>query len=113
MSPLDRRPAFFLKVQAELEPVLERVGYTLAVEHYDHVAHGGAYAEYHRRGGRLRLIWSGKDAALWAEVAPPHLDFWSDLESKLAGTRLGMDRNLDEARVARLRAAIERSVPAT
>jgi len=60
-------PAFFEHARTVLEPVLDRLGFSLAEEHYHQGSFGSAFAVYTRRGGELRLIWDGRDEILFAD----------------------------------------------
>ena len=99
MSVEDRRPPAFLAALAALGPALHGAGYELAVEHHDH-AFGASWAEYRRRGGRLRLAWHGGTGALRAETAPATLDHWTEVAPAVGET--------GGARVERLAAVIAR-----
>jgi hypothetical protein len=53
---------------------LEDLGFSLAVEHFDHHAFGSVYVEYRRRGKWIRIIWDGKESVLLAHVSPARLE---------------------------------------
>jgi hypothetical protein len=57
-------PAFFEHARVVIEPVLDRLGFSLAEEHYHQRSFGSAIAVYTRRGGELRLIWDGREGTL-------------------------------------------------
>ena len=101
------RPEFFELMRRQLEPTLRSLGFQLAVERYDRAAFGSACAEYRRRGAELRLVWDGKEGALWAESRPGPAESWRDVETQTTGGRPALDKADDQARVARLRNAIE------
>jgi hypothetical protein len=92
---------------AELRPILEDLGFALAVEHFDHHAFGSVYVEYRRRGKWIRIIWDGKESALLAQVSPAQENVWSDVEFTPGSPPKPFDRDLDDARIERLRDAIE------
>lgn len=55
---------FFQEAKARFDRVLEAYGFRLAAEHYDYEHFGDGWAEYSRRGIRLRLVWDGRDEVL-------------------------------------------------
>ena len=57
----------FEQARAVIEPVLEQFGFALAQERYDQGSFGSAMAVYERRGSELRLIWDGREGALFSE----------------------------------------------
>lgn len=56
--------AFFRTAKVRFDQLLETYGFRLAVEHYDHEHFGNGWAEYSRRGIRLRLVWNGREGVL-------------------------------------------------
>lgn len=83
-------PTAYQQARERLEAELGAAGYRLAAETFLPDAFGSADAEYVRRGGRLRLIWDGKDRWLWCQVAAtpdsgghPAPGEWRDLETQL------------------------------
>jgi hypothetical protein len=98
---------FFQRAIAVLSPALGELGFELAVEHYDYLSFGSAYAEYRRRGLNLRLLWDGKEQALRAESSPPTLQSWTNLEAGAPP-----DRRRDQARLDGLAALIRIRFPA-
>lgn len=98
----------FEETRERLVPLLQGHGFRLAVmEHED----PHAFAEYWRRGLRLRLVWEGHEQALWVETAPDGgaqvVGSWRDIEWIAAGERLPLDRDTSPARTDRLLAAVE------
>jgi len=102
-------PAFHQRAFAELRPTLEGLGFSLAVEHFDHHAFGSVYVEYRRRGKWIRLVWDGKESVLLAQVSPAQENMWSDVEGTPGEPPKPFDRDLDGERIERLRDAIERA----
>jgi hypothetical protein len=92
---------------AELRPTLEDLGFSVAVEHFDHYAFGSVYVEYRRREKWIRIIWDGKECVLLAQVSPAQENVWTDVESPPGSPPKPFDRDLDDARIERLRNAIE------
>jgi hypothetical protein len=92
---------------------LEGLGFSLAVEHFDHHAFGSVYVEYRRRGNWIRIIWDGTESVLLAHVSPAQDNVWTDVESMSGGPPKPVDRNLDDERIERLRDAIERIAEGT
>jgi hypothetical protein len=97
----------FSQAVARLRPILERLGYILVLQRYDEAAFGSAYAEYRGERGLLRVVWDGRDQALWAETRETDHGDWWDAESAAGGDRPSIDRAQDEARLERLARAIE------
>lgn len=80
---------FFRGAKAAFDELLAGFGFDLAVERYDYESFGSAYAEYSRRGLRLRLVWDGKEGGLLVEFAPgrrPDHKLW-DASGLLTRTR--------------------------
>jgi hypothetical protein len=92
---------------ADLRSTLEDLGFSLAVEHFDHHAFGSVYVEYRRPETWLRIIWDGKESALLAHVSPAQENVWRDVETPLGSPPRPSDRGLDDERIDRLRNAIE------
>jgi len=69
-----------------------------------------AFAEYWGRGLRLRLVWEGREQALWVDVAPEAggevVGRWRDVEWEVAGQKLPLDQDTTDARVERLLDAV-------
>lgn len=101
-------PPFHQRAFAELRPTLEGLGFSLAVEHFDHHAFGSVYVEYRRRGTWIRIIWDGKESVLLAHVSPAQENVWTDVEHMPGSPPKPFDRDLDDERIERLRDAIER-----
>ena len=101
-------PSFHQRAFAELRQTLEGVGFSLAVEHFDHHAFESVYVEYRRRGKWIRIIWDGKESVLLAHVSPAQENVWTDVETMPGSAPKPVDRDLDDERIERLRDAIER-----
>ena len=101
-------PPFHQRAFAELRPTLEALGFSLAVEHFDHHAFGSVYVEYRRRVKWIRIIWDGKENVLLAQVSPAEENVWTDVEAMPDSAGLPFDRDLDDDRIERLRDTIER-----
>jgi hypothetical protein len=101
-------PTFNQRAFAELRTTLEGLGFSLAVEHFDHQAFGSVYVEYRRGGKWIRIIWDGKESALLARVSPAQENVWTDVEDIPGGPPKDLDLDLDDERIERLRDAIER-----
>src|SRR5437764_15472616 len=102
-------PPFHQRAFAELRATLESLGFSLAVEHFDHYAFGSVYVEYRRGGKGIRIIWDGKESALLAHVSPAHENVWTDVETVAGNPSKPIDRALDDERIEGLRDAIERA----
>jgi hypothetical protein len=99
----------FEETRERLVPLLQGHGFRLAVlEHED----PNAFAEYWRKGLRLRLVWEGHEQVLWIEAAPDGgaqvVGPWRDIEWIAAGERLPVDRDTTATRTDRLLAVVER-----
>jgi len=107
-------PEPFAAARADLEPVLEAVGFRLAGESYHPEAFGSASADYRQRGRRLRLIWDGKDRWLWLEASPAGNDHptaadYRDVEKLVGRAPAGfaVEADLIQERLMQLRAALQ------
>ncbi len=101
-------PTFHQRAFAELRHTVEGLGFSLAVEHFDHHAYGSVYVEYRRREKWIRIIWDGKESVLLAHVSPAQENVWTDVETTPGSPPKPLDRNLDDERIERLRDAIDR-----
>jgi hypothetical protein len=101
----------FERARERLVPVLEAYGFRLAEVERPAREGENAYAEYFRRGIRLRLVWEGRERALWVEsareVSAQIVSRWTDVEWSVAGARLPLDTDLSDARLERLATAVE------
>lgn len=101
--------AIFEEARERLVPVLHRWGFRLALTEHE-APH--AFAEFWRKGSRLRLVWEGNERVLWVESAPDVgaqvVGPWRDIEWIAAGERLPLDRDTSPARIERLLSAVER-----
>jgi hypothetical protein len=100
-------PTFFREAVSHLAGPFGELGFELAVEHYDYLTVGSAYAEFRRRGLNLRLLWDGKEQALRVETSPPALQSWTNVESATPP-----DRRRDRARLDQLAALVRARFPA-
>lgn len=101
----------FERARERLLPVLEAHGFKVAsVERAAH-EEDNAYAEYFRRGTRLRLVWEANEHALWVESArevdAQIVSRWTDIEWSLAGERLPLNTEVNPKRLERLADALE------
>lgn len=101
----------FERALEAFRPLLQAHGFQLdQVERPASEADNG-FAEYLSPGLKLRLVWEGHERALWVESARLEgtmvISRWQDVEWSVAGRRLPLDRDLSDARVERLRAALE------
>lgn len=100
-------PPFHQRAFAELRPTLEGLGFSLAVEHFDHHASESVYVEYRRDEKWIRIIWDGQEGVLLAHVSRAQENVWTDVETT-PGSPPAIDRDLDDERIERMRNAIER-----
>ena len=101
-------PPFHQRAFAELRPTLEGLGFSLAVEHFDHHAFGSVYVGARRRGQMdpHHVGWEGKHVARARLTCPRER---VDRRRRLPGSPpTPVDRDLDDERIERLRDAIER-----
>lgn len=97
---------------ARLRPVL--LAHRFRLDTVDRAVAGGGVstAEYFRDGLRLRLVYEGKERALWMESARQAgaqvISRWTDIEWVLADGRLPLDTDLGEERLERLTEAVGR-----
>jgi hypothetical protein len=103
-------PAPFLLAKEILEPVLFAAGLRFVATDRGEGRDGHAFAEYSRRGERIRLVWEGTERALWLESAPERdaqiIGRWTDIEWILAGARRPLNPDTGEERMAELTEAL-------
>ena len=104
-------PEPFLRAKERLDALTQANGLRFAtLEHYPESS-GHAFAEYAGRGQRLRLVWEGRERALWVEsareVAAQVVSRWVDVEWSVAGTRLPLNRDTSDDRIDQLAEAVE------
>ena len=78
----------FRRAVAQIEPLLEDLGFRLVREVYDHACFGSSFAEYKRRGALVRVAWDGKESTLFVDTRHPPSREWSavdDMASVQAG----------------------------
>lgn len=96
-------PVAFERARERLAPVLEAGGFRLVSLERDENASDSAFAEYFRRALRLRLVWEGRERALWVEAARQEgiqvVSRWHDVEWAVAGERLPLNRDTSNARI--------------
>lgn len=109
MGSTDDPSTPFAVMLEQLQPLVQGHGFRLAG-----VDHEGphAFAEFWRKGLRLRLVWEGVERALWVDTAPDGgaqvVGRWQDVEWIEAGERLPLEREVGPERVAQLLGAVER-----
>jgi hypothetical protein len=54
----------FEQARTVIEPVLAKLGFKLAEEHYHQRSFGSSLAIYTRGGGELSLVWDGREEVL-------------------------------------------------
>ncbi|MDZ4257038.1 MAG: hypothetical protein U0974_06200 [Gemmatimonadales bacterium] len=114
MSDATRPPAVqsepFTRASLYLGPLFEAHGFRCVAREYAEGEEGSASAEYRHGALALRLVWEGEERALWIEAARAAdgaiISRWQDIEWLVAGDRLPLDTALDDARLARLAAAV-------
>lgn len=106
------RAEAFERARERLMPLLQAHGFKVASVERAAGEGENAYAEYFRRGTRLRLVWEGHEHALWIESArvvdAQIVSRWTDIEWSLAGARLPLDTEIGPERLDRLVRALER-----
>ncbi len=115
MNPPDRLgpgPGPFELTQQQLRPLLFACGFRLAEMAYPDRQSRHAFAEYHRPGLRLRLVWEGVEQVLWIEAARQAgvypISRWTDIEWAVSGRRLPLNYDTGENRIRQLIAAVKR-----
>lgn len=103
----------FDAVRERLAPLVAAHGFRPGPVEYEAV---NAFAEYWRKGLRLRVVWEGSEQAIWIDAAPEAdaqvVGRWLDIEWAAAGERLPVDHDLTPARVERLLVATEQFLAA-
>lgn len=76
-------PAVFQVAKGQLDECLKNLGFTAMPPVLSPGAFGSAYAEYQGAGRSVRLVWDGKESALWVEALED--GHWRDVEALVAG----------------------------
>jgi hypothetical protein len=105
----------YLESRTALEERLDRIGFRLTREVFDHAAFGSAQAEYRNRAHWLRLTWDGKDRYLWLSGAVsgdqhtlPGAEAWHPLDAPSDRFALSLQIGpTTEARIAELLSQID------
>lgn len=99
-------PLPFELARLQLKPLLRAHGFRVAGVEYPRHGTDHAFAEFHRPGLRLRLVWEGEEQVLWIESARQAgvyiIGRWVDIEWAVAGRRLPLNYDTSEARIAQL-----------
>jgi hypothetical protein len=104
----------FEQARERLLPVLQAHGFKVASVERAAKEGENAYAEYFRRGLRLRLVWEAQAQALWIESArevdAQIVSRWVDIEWRLAGERLPLITDTTPERLEMLAEALDNFV---
>lgn len=107
-GPIQSEP--FTRASLFLGPLFEAHGFRCIAREYAEGEESSASAEYRQGALALRLVWEGEERVLWIEAARAAdgaiISRWRDIEWQVAGERLPLDTALDDARLARLAAAV-------
>ncbi len=100
----------FTRASLALGPLIEAHGFRCMAREYSEGIEASAFAEYALGDVRLRLTWEGEERVLFIECAraagASMVSRWVDIEWTVAGERLPVDRDLGDARLERLAAAL-------
>ncbi|MEI2720319.1 MAG: hypothetical protein V9E87_09265 [Gemmatimonadales bacterium] len=100
----------FTRASLYLGPLFEAHGFRCMAREYSEGSEASASAEYGLGDVRLRLVWEGEERVLFIECARAAgaslISRWIDIEWAVAGERLDVDRDLTDARLERLAAAL-------
>lgn len=100
----------FTRASLALGPLIEAHGFRCVARDYSEGIEASAFAEYGLGDVRLRLTWEGEERVLFIECArvagASMVSRWVDIEWTVAGERLPVDRDLSDARLDRLAAAL-------
>lgn len=100
----------FDRANDRLKPIVVAHGFRLVSVDRERGKEGHAFAEFFRRELRLRLVWEGRERALWVEAARQAgtqvVSRWWDVEWSLAGERLPLNRDTSDDRIERLADAV-------
>lgn len=101
----------FEQARERLFPVLRAHGFKVASVERAAKEGENAYAEYFRRGLRLRLVWEAQAQAIWIESArevdAQIVSRWVDIEWSLAGERLPLITDTTPERLEMLAEALD------
>jgi hypothetical protein len=100
----------FFRAKEVLDLVTQAHGFRFAGIEVPEETGGNAFAEYVGRGRRLRLVWEGAEKALWVdtarEIGAQIVSRWVDIEGLLAGESVPISRELGDARMEEIAAAV-------
>ena len=93
-------PHVFEAAKTSLDALLGRMGYAVLPVALAPEAFGSAHAEYRSSNRAVRLVWDGKESALWAEVDQD--GHWLDVEALVSGGSLALCKEQGPERAAAL-----------
>lgn len=93
-------PPVFETAKGRLDEFLKDRGFAALPVVLSPGAFGSAHAEYRGKGGNIRLVWDGKESALWAEVGQD--GNWQDLEAPVARSASSLNKDQGPDRAASL-----------
>ncbi|MEO8633983.1 MAG: hypothetical protein ABI587_01790 [Gemmatimonadales bacterium] len=108
------RPEPFDEARLRIQLVAQSYGFRMISLEYPDETTPHAVIEFQRRGMAFRLVWEGEIQALFIEAARlagnDAVSRWQDIEWRIAGTNLPLNRSTGKARIEELAIALERFI---
>jgi hypothetical protein len=105
------RPEPFDAARQRILPITQGYGFRMISLEYPDATTPHAVVEFQRRGMGLRLVWEGEMEALFIEAARlagnDAVSRWQDIEWRIAGTNLPLNRDTSTERIEQLAAALD------
>lgn len=115
-SPSRTRPEPFDEARLKIQPIAQAYGFRMISLEYPDAATPHAVIEFQRRGMGFRLVWEGGIQSLFIEAARlagnDAVSRWQDIEWRIAGKQLPLNRETGPERIEELAGALERFLAA-
>ena len=110
-TPSSTRPEPFDEARLKIQSIAQAYGFRMISLGYPDATTPHAVIEFQRRGMGLRLVWEGQVQALFIEAARlagnDAVSRWQDIEWRIAGAQLPLNRETGAERIDQLAEALE------
>lgn len=110
------RPEPFDDARLRIQSIAQAYGFRMISLEYPDATTPHAVIEFQRRGMGFRLVWEGGIQALFVEAARlagnDAVSRWQDIEWRIAGRQLPLNRETGAERIEQLAGALERFLAA-
>ena len=111
-TPSRTQPEPFDDARLKIQSIAQAYGFRMISLEYPDATTPHAVIEFQRRGMGLRLVWEGAVQALFIEAARlagnDAVSRWQDIEWRIAGAQLPLNRETGAERIEQLAAVLER-----